>query len=293
MICVIRSMAYLLRRFFKVLFLWTEGYRIRDKLLLVPYSVIQALMGLLRLGGLLALIPGWYRIYWLTVPPFNVILKNRFGLFHCRGGTDDLQILCEYYESAESAYLQTFHDGVVIDIGAHVGRFSILVANEMRRQGSKDGKVVAVEPHPSNYAALEQNVLLNQLTNVTAFNLAGWSENTEMELYFDPHGRTTNHSIVDQSTRGNITVRCATLDSIVQESDLRDIRVIKIDVEGASAEVLEGAAGTLQSNDYPPIIVEGLGEEFDKCKIILERYGYTLYPMAPVFNRNYLAVKDD
>ena len=57
--------------------------------------------------------------------------------------------------------------------------------------------------------------------------------------------------------------------------------------------MLEGAAGTLQSNDYPPIIVEGLGEEFDKCKIVLERYGYMLYPMAPVFNRNYLAVKDD
>lgn len=259
----------------------------------MPFAFLQTFVGFFRLIGILPLVPGWHRIYWLTVPPFNVMLKNRFGLFRCRGGTDDLQILCEYYESPESDYLLQFRDGVIVDIGSHAGRFSILVGNELRKQNSKDGKVVAIEAHPGNYAALKENVRLNQLTNVIAFNAACWSNDTEMELYFDPKGRTTNHSIVDKSNKGHTTIACRKLDTILQEADVRDIRVIKIDVEGASAEVLQGASKTLESNDYPPIIVEGdAPDEFDNCKIILEGYGYRLHPLAPVFNRNFLAVHE-
>lgn len=52
-------------------------------------------------------------------------------------------------------------DGVFIDVGAHVGKYSIAFGKRLRR-----GLVVAIEPMPSNIKALIENIKLNKLDNV-------------------------------------------------------------------------------------------------------------------------------
>ncbi len=46
-------------------------------------------------------------------------------------------------------------DNIIIDIGAHIGAFSILAASKLRK-----GKVYAIEVSKENFQYLEKNVIL-------------------------------------------------------------------------------------------------------------------------------------
>ncbi|MFC1940381.1 hypothetical protein ACFLXO_06855 [Chloroflexota bacterium] len=124
---MIRIFKYLIARFIRTLLMFTEGYRLRDKVFLLPYGFFQALVGAL---GLLRLTQfrGWGKIYRITIPPFGLMLKNRYGLFYCRGG-DDLPILYEGFELDTTKYIYTYlhrQGGVFVDIGSHAGRYTIM-----------------------------------------------------------------------------------------------------------------------------------------------------------------------
>ncbi|MDQ3975375.1 MAG: FkbM family methyltransferase, partial [Thermoproteota archaeon] len=50
---------------------------------------------------------------------------------------------------------------IVVDIGAHIGRYTLIAAKRV----SLNGKVIAIEANPDNFEMLNRNVKLNQLTN--------------------------------------------------------------------------------------------------------------------------------
>jgi len=65
---------------------------------------------------------------------------------------------------------------VVIDIGAHIGAFSILA-------GSHGAQVYSFEPFPRNFSHLQENVVLNGLGHrISSFNLAVWDRTGEERL---------------------------------------------------------------------------------------------------------------
>src|SRR5689334_12221452 len=57
-------------------------------------------------------------------------------------------------------------EDVVVDIGANIGMFTLLAASKTR------APVIAVEPSPPQFAALEANVAANGFTNVRAVQAA-------------------------------------------------------------------------------------------------------------------------
>ncbi|MEM2614637.1 MAG: FkbM family methyltransferase, partial [Nitrososphaerota archaeon] len=46
--------------------------------------------------------------------------------------------------------------GVFVDVGAHIGKYTIMVARKL-----KDGKVIAIEADPNNFKILKKNLILN------------------------------------------------------------------------------------------------------------------------------------
>jgi 23S rRNA U2552 (ribose-2'-O)-methylase RlmE/FtsJ len=122
---------------------------------------------------------------------------------------------------------------VVIDIGAHMGRYTIIGA---KRVGTK-GKVVAIEANPSNFEMLNRNIKLNQLTNVISLNNAVYSKETKIKLYLpgEELGHTTYNTVM---------------------SDRADVNWVKIDVEGAEFEVLKGASNVLSKSKDIALLIE-------------------------------------
>ncbi len=74
-------------------------------------------------------------------------------------------LIGEYEPETTDLFVSLLHEGdVVVDIGAHIGYYTLLAA----RTVGKDGKVFAFEPDPDNYALLVKNVEMNGYNNVTA-----------------------------------------------------------------------------------------------------------------------------
>ena len=67
----------------------------------------------------------------------------------------------------------------VIDIGAHIGRYTIVSSKMV----GKTGKVVAIEADMDTFQLLKRNVALNNLTNVLPLNIAVFSTKTRIKLY--------------------------------------------------------------------------------------------------------------
>ena len=129
----------------------------------------------------------------------------------------------------------------MVDLGAHVGYFSLLAA----RAAGPEGFVFSVEPDPVNFAVLVENVRINALENVYLLNSAAWDKN-EL-LIFHPNGALgqinpagipdEHHRIGTKPGAENATVYGRALDEKIGHLE---IDLIKIDVQGAEARALEG-----------------------------------------------------
>jgi FkbM family methyltransferase len=148
---------------------------------------------------------------------------------------------------------------IVVDIGAHIGRYTIISSKRI----GPNGKVVAIEADPANFEMLNRNVNLNKLTNVTSLNYAVYSNQTKLKLYLP--GKQSGFTIYNtiMVNRGKhqgkfIEVSGNTLDNLLEQNKINfaNINWIKIDVEGAEFEVLKGAQNVLSKSNDIAILIE-------------------------------------
>jgi len=171
------------------------------------------------------------------------------------GATGNLY--CGLMEYDDMAFLLHFlrPEDLFVDIGANVGAYTILASSEI------NAKTVAVEPVPSTFKNLMQNVFVNKMQEkVTALNIGLGSK--DGKLKFTRSLDTVNHVATENET-DTIEVDINTLDSVL--GDASPV-LLKIDVEGFETEVLNGAAKTLANDTLKAIIIELNGSG--------ERYGY-------------------
>lgn len=128
-------------------------------------------------------------------------------------------------------------DAVVVDIGAHIGTFSCLAASLAR-----EGRVLAYEPEPSNFALLSENLALNGFARARAFERAVAGAAGPRTLHLSLKPTTTGGHSLHRNGERSIEVECTTLDAIVEENGLDRIDFLKLDCEGAEVEILEAAS---------------------------------------------------
>ena len=146
---------------------------------------------------------------------------------------------------------------IVVDIGAHIGRYTIIGA---KRVGA-NGKVVAIEANPSNFEMLNRNIKLNQLTNILSLNNAVYSKETKIKLYLpgEELGHTIYNTVMSDRAKNEdkfVEVNANTLDYLLQLKGIMEVNWIKIDVEGAEFEVLKGATNVLSKSKDIALLIE-------------------------------------
>lgn len=136
---------------------------------------------------------------------------------------------------------------VIIDIGAHIGLFSV-IASQVTGQ---KGKVYAFEPAPSTFQLLQKTLSINHNQSVIETFQKAVGRGIGKITFFISDGAADNgNSLVnykeDRPLHG-IEVDVTSVDAFVKEKKLNRLDFIKIDVEGAEYDTLRGAAETLQN----------------------------------------------
>ena len=162
--------------------------------------------------------------------------------------------------------VETTKEGMaILDIGAHVGYFSLIMS---RRAGS-EGKVDAFEPRKLNRRFLKTHLRLNAADNVRAHSQCVGDQVGRVK-FETRTGSGTGHV----SNSGNTTVRMTTIDALVQSGEVPKPDLIKIDVEGAEMLVLKGGCETIRKR-RPTLILAVHSDEIEReCRRLLEPFGY-------------------
>ncbi len=121
---------------------------------------------------------------------------------------------------------------IVVDIGAHIGIFSLFAANNGAR-------VYSFEPVPENFRLLKRNIQRNGLGGViTAANMAVFSRSGEIELYLDNHNCGGHSTYVRNFGMPKIRVPCLSLEELVKNNRIEQIDFLKMDCEGSEYDIL-------------------------------------------------------
>jgi FkbM family methyltransferase len=165
-----------------------------------------------------------------------------------------------------------------LDIGANIGYYTLLGA----RCVGTSGKVLALEPDPEVNAILRQNLEANSIDNVQVVH--GAASRTCGHVRF---GRAISSSyssgLYCENAVNWIEVPGYSLDALVAESRIGVVNLVKLDVEGAEVEALEGMTQIL-SVDRPKVMME-LHGRLDRDAVHpavqkLKNMGYTTYHIS-------------
>lgn len=201
----------------------------------------------------------------------------------------------EGVKQSSNEILKNIKDGIVLDIGANMGSYSVPIA-----VAHPHLQVHSFEPQRIIFYQLCTNIILNSLDNVFAYNVAlsnsKWTKSLQVPDYkneynigafsIDDEVRKEGYLVTTQGNLEQINAIC--LDTL----RLKNVRLIKIDVEGHELEVLQGADKTIRESNYPTIIFEAWDTKFTDKKESLFKYltamDYTITMIDG--NSNYLAI---
>ncbi|MFN8386732.1 MAG: FkbM family methyltransferase [Anaerolineales bacterium] len=154
--------------------------------------------------------------------------------FNVRVNTSDILVVWEIWNARiyDDPRFRIEANHTVVDIGAHIGGFSIRAAQLAHR-----GCVHAYEASSQNYAMLEKNRQLNNANNLQIHNQAVSSQRGEMR-FFLPGSNGALGSLLQESDSPMEIVQATTLAHILEENNIRQIDYLKLDVEGAEYDIL-------------------------------------------------------
>jgi FkbM family methyltransferase len=149
----------------------------------------------------------------------------------------------KWYERGMLYFIKkNYKGGTFVDIGSCIGNHSIFFSTIA-------DKVYSFEPITINYLIQQGNIMTNGIKNIECFNLAISNENKIVKMNADHFiNAVGGGTIVDE---GKIEVCAYKLDNL----NLNDIKIIKIDVQGHEKQVIEGAEQTIKRN-LPDLFIE-------------------------------------
>ncbi len=238
---IIKFLIHILRENFQKKLKFTYFYSLRKRyknwlsLYLLQSSFLLDVLEIIKRELKIAFL---YR-YWDKIT-FKTIYSNGTVLYHPISTRSLSIILGSQYENYMNSFKQLYSepikfnkDDVVIDIGAHIGSFSIPMA---RRH---EVKVFAYEPDPSNVNCILKGVSKNKIEKDSFIvkPYAVWKDNGFINFSL---GDTPTTGSVSQSgfflrKAKNMTIRVKTvsLQTIFDKNNIYKCKILKIDCEGS------------------------------------------------------------
>jgi FkbM family methyltransferase len=181
------------------------------------------------------------------------------------------------------------------DIGTERGWFSCLLAQLV----GPTGRVDSFEAFPVNAARLKRNLALNGMDWVRANQVA--VSDTIGEAIFQlptaemvktfalPQNCSGVGYLTESETADTIRVPTTTLDQYAQDTNLKSLSLIKMDIEGAEVHALRGARQVLHEHrpiiavEYNRIALRRAGSSWEELDDLFDELGYDRYTFRGKF----------
>lgn len=220
---------------------------------------------------------GWFRSPWGA----EFLYAPRWGAYGAERA--------ELHERVELEHCARLirRNGVVIDVGANLGAFTVNLA--VRRP---DLHFHSLEPVTATCDWLRANIRRNGLgERVHAHRLAAAERAGALEI--TNRSYTDNHLVVGEGgAQGTEVVPVITLDEFTAEHGVQGIDLIKADVEGAELRVLRGAERLLRE-ERPHLLLEVIEEHLNRfdgsieaLEAFLSAHEYTSVPLEDLLPHN-------
>ena len=197
-------------------------------------------------------------------------------------------IFCfHYFEPEDVAVFRRFvkPNGVLLDVGANIGQYSLLACKLM----GDSGKIYAFEPSADVRVRLQKNIALNSFSTIEVVPCAVAASRGTMKFY--PAHQEGNQGVGSlmpaqafrseiRATEG-VDVDVVSVDGFCEERGIDRVDILKIDVEGYDLEVLKGAEEVMRRNpemlimsEVEPLNLEQLGATAKDFYAFMASHGF-------------------
>ena len=239
----------------------------------------------------------WHKAFWKNplivllriIRLISILLTNKTALLNIKCGESFFRVRATdfrknqggrsllIYNNSYDGFLEYGHNflepsDIAIDGGANQGVYSCSIAKQI----GSSGKIIAIEPLSEPVKMFKENIKLNNFKNIFIEKCALWKKNTSGKIYFnkDDYGQA---SVVNKSKLFEKT-KLKKLDDIVTKYNLKEVNLIKLDLQGAEIFAIEGAEKTI-SKFKPILYLECDKISFDKVFKKLKKYNYKSFSL--------------
>jgi FkbM family methyltransferase len=172
--------------------------------------------------------PGKIRMVQLRRPPLQIKVRGRMDVWSVKE-----TFLDQFY----TRYGEAIKDGwTIVDVGAGVGDFSLYAG-----YGRPEAVVYALEPFEESYHLFIENLTLNAVVNVFAFQRALWGESGDLVLELsggEPLQISSQGLGQTLDITGLDVVQALSLHDFLKSEHIDRVDLMKMDCEGAEYEIL-------------------------------------------------------
>lgn len=198
------------------------------------------------------------------------------------------------YEVAKFKFLQRWikPGSTVLDIGAHIGLFTIFLA---QMTGNR-GKVLSFEPSSQNFSILQETIRLNAMEGVCeAYQEAVAESAGRMKLYVTDNFASNANTLSagGESAAGFETISAINLDA--ERFSQYQVSALKIDAEGAEIDIFKGGLHFFERNrpactvEIHPMQIAANKQHVDELIAIADRLGYSFFSNDNPVDKSWIA----
>ncbi|MEO0119272.1 MAG: FkbM family methyltransferase [candidate division WOR-3 bacterium] len=164
---------------------------------------------------------------------------------------------------------------IIFDLGSNVG-FSVI----WFKLKYPTAKIYAFEPDPNTFNCLKKNVA--SFNGVFLFNIGISDRDGEEKLFVMPGGLGSSF-IKREKTKGFLSVKTKSLDSIIKELSIKRIDLLKFDIEGAEYKVFKNFKNLrMVKNLIGEVHLDLIGESKEAFLKLFDIFSVELIKISPV-----------
>ena len=176
-----------------------------------------------------------FKIYFLNPnknKEYQIHLKCAKYPFYIRGNSSDKLVVDQVFYQKDYDISLDFDPKVILDCGANIGLASIFFKNKY-----PNSTVISIEPEKDNFSILTKNLM--PYNNIYSEKKGLWSESCNLEIIQGEDNLPWSFYVKPTAIKADNTIEAISIFEIIKEYKLKEIDILKIDIEGSEENLFE------------------------------------------------------